>query len=171
LSLLKLIYSTHLYLQDLALAYCKHVEKEHHSAYEDFVNARNEVALDVGFVAPVDIPATVITKYNTTILLRSILLYLKAGVWESATKGQFGEVLLDSDCDYTLKYSRRVSLEKTMRPAQFNSMRQRGPQMRLISLLRKSKADNVRVQTPSRISIQFHSNFPFRLDFRTSTYS
>ncbi|CAG7724736.1 unnamed protein product [Allacma fusca] len=44
--------------QDLALAYCKHVEKEHHSAYEDFVNARNEVALDVGFVAPVVIPAS-----------------------------------------------------------------------------------------------------------------
>ncbi|OXA49917.1 Prickle-like protein 3 [Folsomia candida] len=44
--------------QDLALAYCKHVDKEHHSAYEDFVNTRNEIALDVGFVAPVSIPAS-----------------------------------------------------------------------------------------------------------------
>jgi len=43
----------------LALAYCKHVEKENHSAYEDFVNARNEIALDVAFVAPIDIPASV----------------------------------------------------------------------------------------------------------------
>ena len=51
--------------QDLALAYCKHVEKENHSAYEDFVNARNEVALDVGFVSPIVIPATVSSFYYT----------------------------------------------------------------------------------------------------------
>ncbi|XP_022692622.1 uncharacterized protein LOC111262557, partial [Varroa jacobsoni] len=45
--------------QDLALPYCKFLEKEHHKAFEDFVNTRNECALDIGFVcealdAPVD---------------------------------------------------------------------------------------------------------------------
>jgi hypothetical protein len=36
--------------QDLALAYCKHVEAQHHASYEDFINARNEIALDIGYV-------------------------------------------------------------------------------------------------------------------------
>jgi hypothetical protein len=36
--------------QDLALAYCKHVETQHHPSYEDFINARNEIALDIGYV-------------------------------------------------------------------------------------------------------------------------
>jgi hypothetical protein len=36
--------------QDLALAYCKHVESQHHSSYDDFINARNEIALDIGYV-------------------------------------------------------------------------------------------------------------------------
>jgi hypothetical protein len=36
--------------QDLALAYCKHVEAQHHPSYEDFINARNEIALDIGYV-------------------------------------------------------------------------------------------------------------------------
>ncbi|XP_023708514.1 prickle planar cell polarity protein 3 isoform X4 [Cryptotermes secundus] len=35
--------------QDLALAYCKHVETQHHPSYEDFINARNEIALDIGY--------------------------------------------------------------------------------------------------------------------------
>lgn len=43
--------------QDLALNYCKHIEQEHHASYEDFVAARNEIALDIGHV--IDIPATV----------------------------------------------------------------------------------------------------------------
>lgn len=34
--------------QDLALAYCKHVEEANRSSYEDFVAARNEIALDIG---------------------------------------------------------------------------------------------------------------------------
>lgn len=34
--------------QDLALAYCKHVEPQNRSSYEDFVAARNEIALDIG---------------------------------------------------------------------------------------------------------------------------
>jgi hypothetical protein len=36
--------------QDLALAYCKNVETQHHPSYEDFINARNEIALDIGYV-------------------------------------------------------------------------------------------------------------------------
>lgn len=36
--------------QDLAMAYCKHVESQHRSSYEDFVSARNEIALDIGYV-------------------------------------------------------------------------------------------------------------------------
>lgn len=34
--------------QDLALDYCKHVEEQHRGSYEDFVAARNEIALDIG---------------------------------------------------------------------------------------------------------------------------
>ncbi|XP_055629914.1 prickle planar cell polarity protein 3-B isoform X5 [Toxorhynchites rutilus septentrionalis] len=41
--------------QDLALAYCKHVEEANRSSYEDFVAARNEIALDIGYVK--DTPA------------------------------------------------------------------------------------------------------------------
>ncbi|KAK3913259.1 Prickle planar cell polarity protein 3, partial [Frankliniella fusca] len=36
--------------QDLALAYCRHVDKQHHASYEDFIHARNEIALDIGYV-------------------------------------------------------------------------------------------------------------------------
>ncbi|XP_069688884.1 prickle planar cell polarity protein 3-A isoform X3 [Periplaneta americana] len=44
--------------QDLALAYCKHVEAQHHPSYEDFIHARNEIALDIGYVKET-------TNYNT----------------------------------------------------------------------------------------------------------
>lgn len=36
--------------QDLTLNYCKHVENDNRASYEDFVAARNEIALDVGFI-------------------------------------------------------------------------------------------------------------------------
>lgn len=36
--------------QDLALDYCKHVEEQNRGSYEDFVAARNEIALDIGYV-------------------------------------------------------------------------------------------------------------------------
>lgn len=35
--------------QDLALAYCKFLERSNYQSYEDFVNARNEIALDIGY--------------------------------------------------------------------------------------------------------------------------
>lgn len=37
--------------QDLALAFCKHVEETNRSSYEDFVAARNEIALDIGMLS------------------------------------------------------------------------------------------------------------------------
>lgn len=36
--------------QDLTINYCKHVDTEHRASYDDFIAARNEIALDVGFV-------------------------------------------------------------------------------------------------------------------------
>lgn len=38
--------------QDLAYSYCKHVELQNRSSYEDFVSARNEIALDIGECRP-----------------------------------------------------------------------------------------------------------------------
>ncbi|KAM7357479.1 prickle planar cell polarity protein 3-like isoform 1-T1 [Cochliomyia hominivorax] len=42
--------------QDLSLEHCKHLEELHEASYEDFVTARNEIALDIGYVkdAPYD---------------------------------------------------------------------------------------------------------------------
>ena len=36
--------------QDLALAYCRHVEDNNHLSYQDFVAARNDIALDIAYV-------------------------------------------------------------------------------------------------------------------------
>jgi hypothetical protein len=36
--------------QDLALAYCKHIDRSQHASYEDFITARNEIALDIGYI-------------------------------------------------------------------------------------------------------------------------
>ncbi|XP_073842155.1 four and a half LIM domains protein limpet isoform X3 [Musca autumnalis] len=42
--------------QDLSLEHCKHLEDVHEASYEDFVTARNEIALDIGYIkdAPYD---------------------------------------------------------------------------------------------------------------------
>lgn len=42
--------------QDLALSYCKHIESQHNASYEDFVTARNELALDIGYVTDATVP-------------------------------------------------------------------------------------------------------------------
>lgn len=34
--------------QDLSLEHCKHLEVQHEASFEDFVTARNEIALDIG---------------------------------------------------------------------------------------------------------------------------
>jgi len=36
--------------QDLALAYCKFIEPDNWKLFEDFVNTRNECALDIGYI-------------------------------------------------------------------------------------------------------------------------
>lgn len=36
--------------QDLALAYCNHIEIQNNASYEDFVAGRNEIALDIAYV-------------------------------------------------------------------------------------------------------------------------
>lgn len=33
---------------DLAATYCRHLEPKHKASYEDFIAARNEIALDIG---------------------------------------------------------------------------------------------------------------------------
>ncbi|MFH4974755.1 hypothetical protein AB6A40_001464 [Gnathostoma spinigerum] len=39
--------------QDLSVAYCKHLSNNvERRVYEEFINARNEIALDIGFVCP-----------------------------------------------------------------------------------------------------------------------
>lgn len=47
--------------QDLALAYCKHVEPQHHSSYDDFVGGRNEIALDIAYVKDAPIAGKCVT--------------------------------------------------------------------------------------------------------------
>lgn len=42
--------------QDLTINYCKHVDTEHRASFDDFIAARNEISLDVGFVR--DAPST-----------------------------------------------------------------------------------------------------------------
>ncbi|KAK5645975.1 hypothetical protein RI129_004439 [Pyrocoelia pectoralis] len=46
--------------QDLSINACKHIEPENRSSYQDFITARNEIALDVGCVrtAPPDMSCT-----------------------------------------------------------------------------------------------------------------
>lgn len=44
--------------QDLALSYCKHIEPQHNASYEDFVTARNELALDIGYVTDATVTTT-----------------------------------------------------------------------------------------------------------------
>ncbi|GFQ75081.1 protein espinas [Trichonephila clavata] len=36
--------------QDLALAYCRHLDRSYHKSFEDFVNMRNELALDIAYI-------------------------------------------------------------------------------------------------------------------------
>lgn len=39
--------------QDLSIAYCKHLKTPvERRIYEEFVNGRNEIALDIGYVLP-----------------------------------------------------------------------------------------------------------------------
>lgn len=46
--------------QDLSMSYCKHLRTAvERRIYEEFVNSRNEAALDIGYVCP-SLPATTV---------------------------------------------------------------------------------------------------------------
>ncbi|VDK73360.1 unnamed protein product [Litomosoides sigmodontis] len=69
--------------QDLSLAYCKHlsnnVEKK---LYEEFINARNEIALDIGFVCPA-IPKPMECKKCSGVLERNEMAVIAPKLGES----------------------------------------------------------------------------------------
>lgn len=56
--------------QDLSLDYCKHVEPQNQASYEDFVAARNEIALDIGKIR--------VGNIHSIICKIQIFLFLKA---------------------------------------------------------------------------------------------
>lgn len=58
--------------QDLALAYCKHVDPTHYNSYEDFVNARNEIALDIAYAKEV---TTTTVQTNCFVNLECLFIY------------------------------------------------------------------------------------------------
>lgn len=45
--------ATQLPKQDLARAYCRHLDSQHAASADDFMAARNEIALDIGSVQDV----------------------------------------------------------------------------------------------------------------------
>lgn len=45
--------ATQLPKQDLARAYCRHLDPQHSASADDFMAARNEIALDIGSVQEV----------------------------------------------------------------------------------------------------------------------
>lgn len=53
--------ATQLPKQDLARAYCRHLEPQHSVSADDFMAARNEIALDIGSVQEVFDKAVVVS--------------------------------------------------------------------------------------------------------------
>lgn len=51
--------ATQLPKQDLSLAHCRNIDESHHKQFEDFVAARNEIALDIGLCCHPARPASV----------------------------------------------------------------------------------------------------------------
>lgn len=60
--------------QDFALAYCKHLDQQHHSSYQDFVNARNEIALDIAYVKEAPTAVVSIIYYTSYCFVFFIIL-------------------------------------------------------------------------------------------------
>lgn len=52
--------------QDLAAAYCRHLNPKHVNSADDFMTARNEIALDIGSVQ--DIIDTEIVSFNADVV-------------------------------------------------------------------------------------------------------
>ena len=59
--------------QDLALAYTRHVEPEHHTSFRDFVAARNDIALDIGIVK-LNIPQSTVSISHILFIIYKIYL-------------------------------------------------------------------------------------------------
>lgn len=60
--------------QDLALAYCRYVEPQNHTSYQDFVAARNDIALDIAYVKETNTRALV--KKNKSSYINVVLVFL-----------------------------------------------------------------------------------------------
>ena len=61
--------------QDLALTHCRHVAPEQQRAFRDFVQARNDIALDVGFVRELNHSSVSgRTPYGREVLLKNVTL-------------------------------------------------------------------------------------------------
>lgn len=62
--------------QDLSVAYCKHLKTPiERRLYEEFVNARNEIALDIGFIS-VNIPKAMVRNRNFSNVYFAIACYI-----------------------------------------------------------------------------------------------
>ncbi|EJD75263.1 LIM-9 isoform [Loa loa] len=69
--------------QDLSAAYCKHLSNNiERKLYEEFINARNEIALDIGFVCPV-IPKQMECKKCRGVLERNEMAVIAPKLGES----------------------------------------------------------------------------------------
>lgn len=54
--------ATQLPKQDLARAYCRHLDPQHSVSADDFMAARNEIALDIGSVQEISDPTGAVRK-------------------------------------------------------------------------------------------------------------
>lgn len=61
--------------QDLARAYCRHLNPKHASSADDFMAARNEIALDIGSVQEV-LERDVVSFINKYLRLELFVLYV-----------------------------------------------------------------------------------------------
>lgn len=50
--------------QDLALAYCKFIDDEYKTVFQEFVDTRNICALDIGYVRPANENNSVSLQFN-----------------------------------------------------------------------------------------------------------
>lgn len=77
--------------QDLARAYCRHLDLKHASSADDFMAARNEIALDIGSVQEVlekDLVSLLRYKYNLS-LIRDLWFFNHK--WQIKMRSQYNE--------------------------------------------------------------------------------
>lgn len=83
--------------QDLARAYCRHLDPKHASSADDFMAARNEIALDIGSVQEVlerDLVSTAsaFSNKNKKFLKIEILCKIKVSTRSPATNEIFSQM-------------------------------------------------------------------------------